>query len=239
MGTYPVSCVRFWRRIRENNADVPANTFWTRAQLAIIAHYIQMTKRRTQRMIKQYNGFKAERSGGAREILPAGGHVGKILDARVQDYSWGSVLVLSHDVSEGEYKDFFRRDYAENTNEDKKWRGNLRLNIPKDDGSEKDEWTKRTFNNAMWAIEESNPGYTWNWDEKSLKNKTVGLLYRNKEWGMNGNTGWTTECCALASADDIREGKFKVPKDKPLKEKPAAAVNWTEIADDDDSDLPF
>lgn len=193
-------------------------------------------------MIKQFNGFKAERSGGAREVLPAGGYVDKIMDAKVQEYTWGNVLVLSIDVAEGDYRDFFRRDYQENTNEDKKWRGTYRLNLPKDDGSEKDEWTKRTFNNAIWAIEESNPGYSWNWDERTLKGKTVGVLYRNKEWEMNGNTGWTTECCALASAEDIRNGKFRMPKDKALPKKETggfAGFSSFASTDDDDGDLPF
>lgn len=169
--------------------------------------------------MRAFKGYEAKKQGGAREILPAGGYVAKILNAEEKRYSWGDVLLISFDISEGEHSDFFNKDYLENTNEDKKWRGTYRLNIPKDDGSETDGWTKNTFGGAMWAIEESNQGYTWNWDEKSLKGKTVGVLFRNKEWEMNGNTGWTTECCKLESADDIRNGKFRMPKDKPLKNK--------------------
>lgn len=191
--------------------------------------------------MRAFKGYEAKKQGGAREILPAGGYVAKILNAEEKRYSWGDVLLISFDISEGEHSGFFNKDYLENTNEDKKWRGTYRLNIPKDDGSEKDGWTKSTFGGAMWAVEESNQGYTWNWDEKSLKGKTVGVLFRNKEWEMNGNTGWTTECCKLESADDIRNGKFRMPKDKPLKNKSTnnSSDFVPNIEVDDDEKLPW
>ena len=190
--------------------------------------------------MRAFKGYEAKKQGGAREILPAGGYVAKILNAEEKRYDWGDVLLISFDISEGEHSGFFNKDYQENTNEDKKWRGTYRLNIPKDDGSEKDGWTKNAFGGAMWAIEESNQGYTWNWDEKSLKGKTVGVLFRNKEWEMNGNTGWTTECCKLASADDIRNGKFRMPKDKPLKKKQSNASDFVPNVEVDDGEkLPW
>lgn len=187
--------------------------------------------------MKAFNGFEAKKQGGEREKLPAGGYVAKIMNAEEISYSWGSVLLISFDVIEGEYKDFFRRDYQENTNEDRKWRGTYRLTIPRDDGSEKDEWTKRTFGNAIWAIEDSNRGYAWDWNEAGLKNKTVGVLFRNREWEIDGNTGWTTECCKLTSVDDIRNGKFKMPKDKPLENKPADS--FADITKDDSMRMPW
>lgn len=193
-------------------------------------------------MIRAYNGYKAERSSGAREKLPAGGYVGKILDTKVQHYDWGDVLVLAFDITEGEYTNFFHTDFENNTAEDKKWRGTFRLNIPKDNGDEKDAWTKRNFNNAIWAFEESNPGYTWDWDESKIKNKLVGILYRDREWEMNGNTGWTTECCTLTSATDIRSGNFKTPKPKSLPAKAnTVSTAWASLASDDagNAELPF
>lgn len=189
--------------------------------------------------MKKFTGFEAKKSGGTREILPAGGYVAKILNAEEVSYDWGSVLLISFDILEGDYKDFFATDYKGQDREDKKWRGTYRLNEPKDDGSEKDGWTKRTFGNAIWAIEESNPGYHWDWDETTMKGKIVGVLFRDREWEMNGNTGWTTECCALTSANDIRKGKFRQPKAKPLKSTsaPSTSNSWHE--DTSNSELPF
>lgn len=189
--------------------------------------------------MRPFNGYKPQKQGGAREILPAGGYVAKILNAEEKRYTWGDVLLISFDITEGEHTGFFNADYQNNTNEDRKWRGTYRLPIPKDDGSEKDGWTKNAFNGAIWAVEESNPGYAWNWDEKTLKDKVVGVLFRNKEWEMNGNTGWTTECCKLESAQDIRSRKFKTPKDKPLANKSAQPASDFVPAADNDTKLPW
>lgn len=187
--------------------------------------------------MRQFSDFKAQRTA-TREILPAGGYVAKIMDAKEIKYDWGEVILISFDISEGANKDFFATDYRNQTMEDRKWRGTYRLNIPKDDGSEKDGWTKRTFGNAIWALEDSNPGYHFDWDETKFKGKSVGVLFRNREWEMNGNTGWTTECCALTSVSDIRDNKFKMPKDKPLASKPQT-YGMTEVAEEDIDDLPF
>ena len=188
--------------------------------------------------MKKYSDVKAERASGGRETLPAGGYVCQILLARVESSEWGDTLIIAHDVCEGEYKDIFKRDFDNNPREDKKWRGLYRLRLPKDDGTEQDGWKKRTLGNFIWAIEASNPGYAWGWDEKTLKGKKIGLLYRNKEWAMEGRTGWTTEAGGTVSIDDIREGKFKMLKDKPLVNKPVEQPTFTEL-DDTDGELPF
>ena len=191
--------------------------------------------------MKPFNGYEAKKKA-TREQLPVGGYVVKVLDVQEQVYSWGNVLELSFDVVEGPHAGFFKADYDNNINEDKKWRGKYRLNEPKEDGSDMDAWTKRNFNGAMYAFEDSNDGYHWDWDESKLKGKIVGALFRNKEWEYNGRTGWTTECCELIPVQDVRENHFQMPKDKPLKNKPAPKsimpAGFEEIVDTDD-DLPF
>lgn len=181
---------------------------------------------------------EVKRNAGGRETLPAGGYVCQIVNARVEENAWGDTLIIAHDVCEGDYSGIFKRDYDNNTNENKKWRGTFRLNLPKDDGSEQDEWKKRTLGNTIWAIEESNPGYTFDWDEKKLKGKKIGLIYRNREWSMNGRTGWTTEAGGADSIDNIRDGKYKMLKDRPLANKTEST--FSEVADNSgEDDLPF
>lgn len=187
--------------------------------------------------MRAFSGFEAKKASGAREILPAGAYVCEIKSARVEEYSGGfSSLVLAIEVVEGQYAGFWKRDYDGNDRDDRKWRGTYRVSIPKDDGSEQDNWTKRIFNNFIWAIQDSNPGYFWNWDEKTLKGKKLGVLYRNREWEFNGNSGWTTEAAGSVSVTDVREGTYRLPKDKPLKAK-AQVPAFTE--EPDDGDLPF
>ena len=69
--------------------------------------------------MKQFSGYKAE-APVRKEKLPAGGYVAKIMDAREVEYSWGSVLLISFDIAEGEHKDFFKNDYRSQQQEDKK-----------------------------------------------------------------------------------------------------------------------
>ena len=169
--------------------------------------------------MKAFNGFEAKKSVSTNEPLPAGGYIAKILNAKVEEYSWGEVLVISFDIADGEYKDFIAKQYKANTNEDKKWKGNFRITVPQEN-NQYFESQKRTFGNAIWAIEESNPGFRWAWNENALVGKNVGVLFRNFEWEMDdGRTGWSTECCTFVSTEDIRSGNFKQPKDKPLKKK--------------------
>lgn len=177
-------------------------------------------------MIKKYNGFEAKISAGGGEKLPVGGYICKILKPEVVDYSWGSVLILNIDVDQGEYKGFYAEQYKNNINEDKKWKGTLRINLAKDDGSEQDGWTKNSFQNAMGCIEEANPGYHWNWDENSLKGKLIGVAVREEEWEYNGKSGWANRpwrAIPVAAIEDCKiDEKWIAPK--PLKNKSAAAI---------------
>lgn len=194
--------------------------------------------------MKPYAGYKAEKSTFT-EQLPVGAYVAKIIGAKEEIYQWGTVLDIAFDIAEGDYKGHFDRQFKNSTFSDKKWKGTFRLIEPAE-GSQYFESNVKKFNNAMWAIEDSNKGYSWNWKENTLKNKLVGVLFQNQEWEYEGETGWKTQCCALLSVEDVRNGKFSIPKDKPLKNKSASASTTAvpsdveEIgADDDTDDVPF
>ena len=199
-------------------------------------------------MINHFTGFKAERAN-ENEPLPVGGYIAKILAAEVKDYSWGSVLVISFDIAEGEHKDFYTKKYRADTRDDKKWKGTFRINIPREN-SQYAESEKRDFNNMIWAIEESNPGYHFDWDETKFKGKAVGVIYREKEYYFNEKFGVTTECGKFTSVDEIRNGTFKPLKRKPLSKKdkakmdadqgevPAETSGFASL-DDQDGELPF
>lgn len=190
--------------------------------------------------MKAYNDIKVEPNKG-RELLHAGGYVAKIKAANVENTDYGDRLVIYFDISAGDFREFFQSDFNAQTQEDKKWRGVYRMYLPKEDGSEKDGWTKRTLGSVIWAFESSNAGFHWNWDESKLKDKEIGVLFRNKEWGMDTHegykTGWTTECCALTDVASIKQGKFKMPKDKPLANKPEQS--FIPLSDNDGVDLPW
>ena len=190
-------------------------------------------------MINKPKGYDEAQPYTEVEKLPPGGYVVKIMNAKVQTYHWGNVLVIAFDIIEGEQTGFYKRNYDAQTQEDKKWKGTFRINLPKDDGTEQDGWTLRSMKTNMNAIEDSNEGYAWNWDETSLKDKIVGALFRNREYDFQGRHGFYTECCKFMAVEKIRDGEFRIPDDKLLgnsKADSSTPEGFTEITDDD---IPF
>lgn len=177
--------------------------------------------------------------------LPAGGYVCKIQGAKIRTFEGknGSFerLEVAVDIIEGEYKDYFRRDFDSQNTEDKKWRGVLRLYVPSGGGSDQDNWSMAKLKRFVNDVEDSNPGYHWDWEESKLKGKLVGLTFRREEWEYQGKTGWKTNPFQAYTVEDIRQNKFQLPKDKPLKKAAAVPMpsfeNAVEMEGDDD--LPF
>ena len=191
--------------------------------------------------IRRFNDYETTKAYGDIQTLPKGGYVLKIMGAEVCENRNGQYIKISCDIAEGEFMNFFANEYRAQQSEDKKWHCNYLLNVPNDDGTEQDGWTKRRFKTVTEAMEEANSGYHFDWDEGKFKGKMLGVLFRNKEWEFNGKTGWTTECAGSCSVADIRSGDFKVPADKPLDNSSTQATNTSAdvLADDEDDDLPF
>lgn len=181
-----------------------------------------------------------------RPKLPAGAYVCKIRQTTVQACKTGDQLCVLIDIAEGEFSGFYDNDFRNSTLENKKWGGVLRLWLPLDNGTEQDEWTKSTFKGFINAVEHSNSGYTWNWDERSLAGKMIGVLFRNEEWDYEGKHGWKVRPFRAMSVDRVRDGDFTIPADKPLSGSAShrdalqdriSAAGFTEIENDDD--FPF
>ena len=195
--------------------------------------------------MKKRNSFNRENVYKEMEKLPVGGYVIKIINAKEEEFDWGSRLAIAFDIEEGEYKGFYAKNFQQQTGEDKKWKGVFRLNIPKEDGSEKDAWTQKKFNTTIVNIEESNPGYFFDWDESKLKGKIVGALFNNKEYEYNGRSGFYTNCHSFVTAETIRSGKFNIPKDTLLQNRsgnaavPTDADGFMNIPDGVDEEIPF
>ena len=188
-------------------------------------------------MIKRFD-FDKKKASTFKGIEP-GGYVAKIHNAEILTYSWGEVLKISFDIAEGEFTGYYQKQYEGNNNEDRKWQGTIRVTIP-DEGNQYYENQKKKFGNMIACIEESNPGYVWDWNEAGLKGKFVGLVFGNEEYSFNGYSGWKAKPQLFVSTDDIYSGNFRIPKDKPL----AAEANVTPavlvpISEEDAGELPF
>lgn len=197
--------------------------------------------------MRPFSNYDNTQTISARAQLPVGAYICQILKAEEKVYSsskgeWHK-LEVSFDISEGEHKDFYANDYRSQSGEDKKWKGILRMNIPSDDGSEADNWAKRSFKTNILAIEESNNGYHWDWNEAQLKGKTVGIVFRSEEWEYNGKRGWRTAPFKMVPAADVKSGNIKIPDPKPLNGKAASqastAADLSDFVEVASADLPF
>lgn len=197
--------------------------------------------------MRPFNNYETTQTISARAQLPVGAYICQILKAEEKVYSsskgeWHK-LEVSFDISEGEHKDFYANDYRSQSGEDKKWKGILRMNIPSDDGSDADNWAKRSFKTNILAIEESNNGYHWDWNEAQLKGKTVGIVFRSEEWEYNGKRGWRTAPFKMVPAADVKSGNIKIPDPKPLNGKAASqastAADLSDFVEVASADLPF
>lgn len=199
--------------------------------------------------MKPFKNYDKTQTFSSRPTLPEGGYICKILNAEEKVYKSDKgefhKLEVSFDIIEGEHKGFFAADYHSQQNEDKKWKGVLKMSVPTDDGTELDEKIKSAFKTNITAIEESNNGYHWDWNEAALKGLVVGCIFQLQEWEWKGRSGWKAQPYGFADAEKIRSGDFKVPKPRPLKGKAssAPATNNNSLADFEeviaDSDLPF
>ena len=193
-------------------------------------------------MIKMPNNWNEVKEFSERPKLPLGAYVCKVKNAVIQNNEYGEQLCLVFDIAEGDYKDFYKNEFDTNNAADKKYKGVLRVWLPKNNGDSKDETTKSILKGLVTSFEKSNVGYIFDWNEKSLVNKWVGIMFRNEEWLWNGKTGWAVRPFKAISVESVRNGDFQLPKDKPLAETtntaqiPDYSNDFTEVAGED---LPF
>lgn len=199
--------------------------------------------------MKAFNGYDeakkaAQYQGGAK--LPKGAYIADILGVKLETGANGNSdrLHIQFDIAEGEYKGFFKKQYEDNTNEDKKYKGKVVLWLPKDDGSEQDQWTKNSF--AKWpnALEDSNEGYKWDWDETKWKGKKIGLVFREVGNVIEGKDVVYTEVAYPVSVEAVRTGKAGEAKFKARNGYGEAKTNnnstdFVNVPDGIAEDLPF
>lgn len=203
--------------------------------------------------IKRFGDYEKTQAYTDFQTLPKGGYIGRILNAEVKENSNGQYIQLAVDIAEGEYKDFFMNEWKNQQGEDKKWHCNFLLNVPKDDGSERDGWTKRRFKTVIVALEDSNSGYHFDWDEQKFKGKLIGCLFNEREYeGNDGTVKKATNLAQITSVEKVRSGDFKIPADKLLNKQstpfpqqssaPAQSSSlpsWMSVPDNASDSMPF
>ena len=178
--------------------------------------------------MKAINNFDKIQESGSFEKLPVGGYIIKIL--AVDDVPEKEYLKIFFDINDGEKKGFFQKAFKEDTRAEKKW---------PNAGSFIRSYKEKAlpmFKGFTNAIENSNKGYKWNFDEKSLVNKIVGVVIGEEQYlNQKGQVRTRTYVSAVRSVDTIKKGEFTVPE---LKKLDATKVSSSHTKQDDFVD-PF
>lgn len=116
--------------------------------------------------------------------LPIGAYECVIKDARINhnEQSGKDTFKVSVDIASGEYKDYFQKMYEADTRIDRKWNNNAvrYLAFSGDNVA--------YFKGFITTIENSNVGYTWDWDETKLKGKKVCGVFQYEEYEKQDGT---------------------------------------------------
>lgn len=194
-------------------------------------------------MIKKPNAWDEVSVFEDRPKLPAGAYICKIKKAVQQSNPYGNQLCVLFDISDGEFKDYYSNEFKTNLAEDKKYKGVLKVWLPTDDGSDKDKTTISKLKGFIKSVEDSNVGFSWDWNEDSLKGRSIGILMRNEEWEFNGKSGWTVRPFIALSTGRVEAGNYTIPADKALANKtadvPVAPAEVFSQTDNSDGELPF
>lgn len=162
---------------------------------------------------------------GSSSMLPAGGYVAKIV--AVEDVESKEYLRFTYDIAEGEHKGFFETDDRPYTHQFVR------------SYKEKATGFMKQF---LDCVEGSNSGFSlgsWDNDEQDLVGLLVGIIVQREDYTNNsGEDRARMNVEGFAKADDIRNGRYKLPEPKDSRAGGGKPDEPTS-ADVYGADLPF
>ena len=176
---------------------------------------------------------------GGFEQLPPGAYNCVIKAAyESQSNSGKNMLQLCVDIADGDFKEYFKNQYGRDQRYgDAKWRGTY-YQLTEGD-------SLGYFKGLIQDIEDSNPGYKFNFDENTLAGKKIGGVFGREQYkNQAGELKFAVKCFYCVASSRVKD--IAPPKDKLLSGNGnggsngngySAPANMEEI--DVDSDLPF
>ena len=204
--------------------------------------------------MKQIKDFKAAQEAAKRtsgERLPIGAYVCQVKNVQyvVGEDGKSDHIDILFDIAEGDYKDFYKKKYDADESEDKKWKGRKAIYVPKDDGTEKDEWTMNAFAKWVNGFEDSNKGYKWDWKEDKWKNLMIGIVFGETGTVIDGREILYTEPRFATSVAKVHDGSAPkarfVTKNGYTGTKQNTSGNksdsndWMNVSEGKDEEIPF
>ncbi|MBR2592878.1 MAG: hypothetical protein IKD62_07940 [Oscillospiraceae bacterium] len=152
--------------------------------------------------INDFDAIKAIKGGEPMSRVPAGGYVCRIIHAI--DVPNQQYLRIELDIADGEYKGTYSDRFT-------KFGGNwgcVRICSYK-------EKALPMFKGFITAVEESNDRYKFDFNEKTLEGKLVGVLMGEEEYvTKDGEIKVNTKPQFFRSVQTIRSGDFQIPERK-------------------------
>ena len=151
------------------------------------------------------------------------------------------------DIASGEYKGYFQKRYNNNTSSTKTWDNNSTRYL----AFEGDNVSY--FKGFITGIENSNPGYKWDWDETKLTGKKICGVYQYEEYeNQEGKRGVKVRLNKFRSLDKMKDievsynvklldGTYMDIDDYNEKKENATAeeIFGPSIVETDTGDIPF
>jgi hypothetical protein len=188
--------------------------------------------------MKKIDGFNEVAEVGAKRNLIPGAYISKIL--AVVDNPAKEYLEIHFDIISGDFKGFFT-DIEKATGKfyGRAFRSYTDKALP-------------YFKGFITAVEKSNKGFTWDWNEQSLVGKNLVIVFGQEEYddGVSNEVKVNVKPQEFRSLEALEKGDIKIPALKQLDEtkraqvlarataKPSTSANLKRI-EIDDKDLPF
>ena len=180
--------------------------------------------------MKQITNYETVQASSGEFARPtADGYICKIIDVEdvpMNEQGKGDYLRINYDIADGELKGYYQEQFN-------RWGGNWNASFIRS-YKEKALGMFKHFTNC---IEASNVGYEWDWNEKGLIGKVVGLVLGEEEYQNSmGEIKTKLVVSQIKTIEEIKNGDFKVPAPKKLAiENSATSFSPLEAEDD----LPF
>lgn len=159
--------------------------------------------------MKRINNWENIQESTTFKRLKPSGYVCKIL--KVEDHPDKEYLKIYFDVNGGEDKGYFKSQFEKDTRKERKWpNAGTFIRSYKDSAAS-------MFKGFINAIEKSNKGYQWDFDEKTLVNKVVGLIIADEQYqNQKGQVRVRNYVAAVRSVETIEKGEYEIPVLKEL-----------------------
>ena len=180
------------------------------------------------------------------KALPIGAYECVIKEANVHksETSGKESFRVAVDIASGEYKDYFQNRYDKNTNMNKNWDNNATRYLAFQGDN------VAYFKGFITSVENSNVGYTWDWDETKLVGKKICGVFQYEEYeNQEGKKGVKVRLTKFRSLDKIKEievsdsvrllnGSY-MSIDDYNQQKNNSTAPFNDLVETTDDDMPF